>query len=73
MSTRRHVKEVIRENADRFLALSGVEGIAEGEWQGQPCVLILISDPALEQSGAIPTELEGYLVRTETSGELKAY
>lgn len=51
-----------------LLSVPGVVGIAEGEADGRPCLVVLVERPL----PGLPTELAGYPVRVRESGPLTA-
>ena len=50
-----------------WLDLEGVEGVAQGESRGEPCILVLASRPAPEVRGWIPATFEGFRVVIRSS------
>ena len=67
------VTQVLERHTDRLMALKGVVGTAEGECEGQPCILVLVerATPALRQ--AIPPKLDGISVEIRETGRIDAY
>jgi hypothetical protein len=65
------IREVLKKNTDRLLAIPGVVGTAIGEAHGTPCILVLVKqkDPAIEKQ--IPAELDGYPVVVQETGALR--
>ena len=66
------IEAALRENADRLMSLPGVVGIGEGLCDGEPCIKIFIGRETPELLRQIPTELEGYTVAVEETGEIRA-
>ena len=58
--------------ANEWLRLAGVEGIAQGEQDGQPCILVLASRPAAELKPLLPDTLLGIPVTIQDSGIIQA-
>ena len=56
--------------AEAWLDLPGVEGVAEGRAGGRPCVTVFVSDPALAER--LPKALRGVPVVVEVSGPFQA-
>jgi len=70
--TRRPLKDVLREQTECLMAIPGVIGTAEGEWEGQPCIRVLVSTRTRELESALPNILEGYPVRILEAGDIKS-
>ncbi|MCH7971080.1 MAG: hypothetical protein IH960_08585 [Chloroflexi bacterium] len=66
------IAEVLKEHADVLMALPGVNGIAQGEKDGETCVLILVVELTNDLMRQIPDDLEGYPVVITETGEFKA-
>lgn len=65
--------EVHSRHSAELMAIEGVVGTAESQLpDGRPCILVLIREnsPALRR--AIPTEIEGWPVRIQVTGEIRA-
>ena len=56
--------------AEAWLELPGVEGVAEGRVAGRPCITVFVSDPALAER--LPRALRGVPVVIEASGPFTA-
>jgi hypothetical protein len=69
--TKRSISEVIKKHSDRLMSIPGVVGIAEGESGGKPCLRVFIVDSNSALLKRIPSNLEGYLVQVEESGEFQ--
>ena len=69
---RRPLHDVIQHQTEHLMAIPGVVGIAEGEWEGQPCIRVLVSTKTRELEIALPNILEGYPVRILEAGDIKA-
>ena len=66
------INEVINVHAPSLMRIAGVAGVAVGEEDGQPCILVLVVHESTIAEGAIPERLEGYPVVTRVTGEFKA-
>lgn len=64
---------IIDEASNQWLSFEGVEGVAQGEKEGKPCILVLISVDPSGIADSIPDTFKGYPVVIEKSGEIKAY
>lgn len=58
--------------ANEWLRLDGVEGIAQGEQDGQPCILVLASRPEAEIKALLPETLLGFPVMIQDIGIIQA-
>lgn len=54
--------------AAAWLERDGIEGVAQGEIHGEPCILVLASRPAGELGERVPTRLDGFPVMIRWSG-----
>ena len=69
----RSITEVLAAHTAGLMALPDVVGTAESRTEdGRPCVLILVKrmTPGLREQ--LPAELEGWPVRVEVTGEIRA-
>lgn len=64
---------VIDEASNEWINLDGVEGIAEGDWEGKPCIMVLTSKDSSQIAALIPKSFKGYPVIIEYSGKIKTY
>jgi hypothetical protein len=70
---RRPITEVLAEHTLKLMATPGVVGTAESKLaNGSPSILVLVVRLTPELRQSIPTELDGYPVVIEESGEIKA-
>ena len=53
--------------AAAWLELEGVEGVAQGESRGEPCILVLASRPGAEVRKRVPATFEGFRVVVRSS------
>ena len=53
------------------MALSGVVGTAQSECDGQPCIRVLVVEQTDELAAQIPSDIEGYPVAIDVTGEIK--
>jgi hypothetical protein len=64
------LQDVLKKNTDFLLSIPGVTGVAIGESEGKPCILVLVAkkdDPAIAK---IPSQLEGFPVVVEETGAI---
>lgn len=67
------IKDVLKRHSDELLAVSGVVGVAEGEFQGRPCIKVFVTGKAHHLLGQIPESIEGFLIQLEESGDFRAF
>lgn len=63
---------VLERHAPALLSLPGVVGVAEGEADGRPCVVVFVAEAAPGTAAVIPAELEGWPVVLRESGGFRA-
>lgn len=66
------IKQVLLEHTDSLMALPGVVGTAQGECAGEPCIRVLVVKKTSDLLEKIPSEIEGYAVEVDETGEIKA-
>ncbi len=66
-----HLAAVVTRNTAELMALPGVVGIAEGERDGRPCVVVFVATDAAA-APLIPAAIEGYDVIVERIGRFTA-
>lgn len=54
--------------AEKWLDISGVEGVAQSEQKGEKCILVLISLPQPIMKEKLPETFYGYLVILQETG-----
>lgn len=67
------IEEVLAENTPEWMAIPGVIGTGIGEFDGKPCIKVLVVQASDSLSQRIPKDVEGYLVRIEVTGEIRAH
>jgi hypothetical protein len=68
----RSIEQVLKDNTDQWLAITGVEGIAIGLFEDKPCIKIFTSSKTQNLLDKIPSTAEGYPVIIEETGEFRA-
>jgi len=68
----RSIEQVLKDNTDQWLAIPGVEGTAIGLFEGKPCIRIFASSNPQELRDKIPSNIDGYTVVIEQTGEFRA-
>ncbi len=66
------ISDVIRDNSAWLMDLDYVAGVAEGERDGNPIILVMLSADSPAIRAKIPDELAGFRVQVEVTGEFKA-
>ena len=66
------IKEVLKEHAKALISIPGVVGAGEGLCEGEPCIKVFVIKKTPEIEKTLPSTLEGYPVRIEETGEIKA-
>ncbi len=66
------IEQVLRENTDRLMSLSGVVGTAEGQCSGKPCIYVFVAESSPDLVDQIPSEIDGYQVQIQVSGVFQA-
>lgn len=54
------------------MSVRGVVGVAQSSFGGQPCIAVMVASETVLDGGQIPVELDGYIVRVVTTGEIEA-
>ena len=67
------IQAVIRRHQDRLMTIPGVTGVAEGESQGSPVVLVMVHQLTPELKRQIPRELDGVPVQVDPVGDITAF
>ena len=66
------IEAVLKEHTDSLMSLPGVVGTALGECSGQPCIKVFVVKKTVELVKQIPSEIEGYEVAVQETGEIRA-
>ena len=66
------IKEVLSDHARALISIPGVVGAGEGLCDGEPCIKVFVIKKTPEIEKTLPSTLEGYPVRIEKTGEIKA-
>ena len=68
----RTIEQVLESETPAWMQLPGVVGTAQGEANGRPCILVLVTRRTRDLEAAIPDSVEGHRVRLEESGAIQA-
>ena len=66
------IEAVLKEYTDRLMSLQGVVGTAQSECAGKPCIKVYVSKKTPDLLGQIPSDIEGFPVAIEETGEIRA-
>ena len=66
------IEQVFKDNTSKWLDTPGIEGMAIGMCNDQPCIKIFTSARPDEIKTMIPTAIEGYQVVIEYTGQIRA-
>lgn len=66
------IESVFEKHKSRLMAIRGVVGVGIGKYEGKPCIKVYIAKKTDKLLGQIPSNLEGYRVGTEETGEIHA-
>jgi len=69
---RKPIEEVLKHHTDHLMSIPGVVGTGIGEFEGKPCIKVLVVKKTEELQKKIPTTLEGYKVVIDETGEIRA-
>lgn len=68
----RSIQEVLAAHNESLLATPGVVGTAIGLCDGAPCIRVFVVDSAAARDARFAPRLDGYPVRVEVTGPLRA-
>ncbi|MFV1988552.1 MAG: hypothetical protein ACC682_14855 [Gemmatimonadota bacterium] len=66
------IETVLKRVTDRWMANPGVVGTGIGLCDDRPCIKVFASRPADQLDPPIPEEVDGYPVRVEVTGPIRA-
>lgn len=66
------IERVQQDHTDEWMAIPGVIGTAIGRHEGKPCILVLTASSTEQVRKKIPSQVEGYAVVVQYSGEIRA-
>ena len=65
------IEEVLREHTDSLVSVPGVVGTAQGQYAGRPCIKVYVVKKTPELLKKIPSDIEGYTVIVQETGEIR--
>ncbi len=66
------IEDVMMRHETRLMGIADVVGVAIGEKNRKPCLVVYVAKMSPELVEAIPKQIEGFLVYIEESGEFVA-
>ena len=66
------VLTVLEQHTGWLMSLPGVVGTGQGERDGVACIRVFVADERTKLMKEIPSELEGYPVEVQVTGEFRA-
>ncbi len=66
------IQDVLKEHTDEWMSIPGVVGTAIGEFEDKPCIKVFVAKETRELTQKIPSEVEGFPVVIEETGEIRA-
>jgi hypothetical protein len=66
------IEEVLKEHSTAIMSIPGVVGTGQSLCDDKPCVKVYVIQETPELDQKIPRMLEGYPVRIEETGEIRA-
>lgn len=70
--TANKIKEVLQEHSVDLMSIPGVVGVGQGLCDNQPCIKVFVVKKTPELEDKIPEKLEGYTVKIEETGIIRA-
>ena len=67
------IDEVLAEHTPVWMAIPGVIGTGIGEYEGAPCIKVLVVHKSDSLIDRIPKVIDGYVVTLEETGEIRAH
>lgn len=68
----RPIEDVLAEKSSEWMKIEGVVGVGQGEREGKPCLLVLVSRPLGDYADVLPESVDGYAVITEETDPIRA-
>lgn len=68
----RPLDQVIGQVSKEWILLPGVVSVAQGEYEGRPCILVLCTCSPSQLRSKIPDNVEGYRVIIQKTDSIKA-
>jgi hypothetical protein len=65
-------EEALEKHQDRLMAVQGVQGVGIGGAEDSPQIVVMVSHGGTEMRKKLPSSVEGYPVKVEVTGEIRA-
>ncbi len=66
------IEKVLKKYTDNLMSISSVVGTGQGLCDGKPCIKVFVVKKTPELEDKIPEKLEGYSVKIEETGVIRA-
>ena len=70
--TARTIEEVLKEHTNKWMSIPGVVGTGIGKVNDKLCIKVFVVKKTEELTKKIPSQIEGFLVVIEETGEIRA-
>ncbi len=67
------IEDVQSRHEQQLMNIPGVTAVGIGEQNGQPVIVVMVQQRTAELNKRLPSQLEGFGVKIEVSGELNAF
>lgn len=67
------IEDVQSRHEQQLMSIPGVTAVGIGEQNGQPVIVVMVKQRTAELNKKLPSQLEGFAVKIEVSGELNAF
>lgn len=67
------IEQVLEKQQNALMSLPGVVGVGIGESEAKPIIIIMVSDLTPELRRMIPDKLDGFDVKVDVVGEIRAF
>lgn len=62
----------LKKHQDRLMSIPGVEGVGIGGSEDSPLIVVMVRKGGADIRKKIPAHIEGYPVKVEVTGEIRA-
>jgi hypothetical protein len=66
------IEDVLNRNTDSLMAVGGVEGVGIGGSASAPVIVVMVRGNQSEMARKLPKQVEGYTVKVEVTGQIRA-
>jgi hypothetical protein len=68
-----NIEQALKKHEQRLMSMPGVEGVGITGTSDSPAILVMVRQGATAIARQLPSRLEGYPVKVETTGEISAF